>query len=101
MKGPQADIGKGWWGKLYEENGRALLEKVGGEQYVKPDQWNDYIIEAVGGDVKLTINGQVVVDRKGDAQLNRRGQFGLQLHSGGPTEVRFRNLKLEVLAPTR
>mgnify|MGYP002355471947 FL=1 len=30
MKGLQADIGKGWWGKLYEENGRALLwKKIG------------------------------------------------------------------------
>jgi hypothetical protein len=26
MKGYQADIGAGWWGKLYEEHGRALLE---------------------------------------------------------------------------
>jgi putative heme-binding domain-containing protein len=25
MRGPQADIGAGWWGKLYEENGRGLL----------------------------------------------------------------------------
>ena len=25
MKGPQADVGAGWWGKLYEENGRGLL----------------------------------------------------------------------------
>ena len=25
VKGYQADIGKGWWGKLYEEHGRALL----------------------------------------------------------------------------
>ena len=25
MKGPQADVGAGWWGKLYEENGRGLI----------------------------------------------------------------------------
>ena len=25
VKGYQADIGAGWWGKLYEEEGRALL----------------------------------------------------------------------------
>ncbi len=96
MKGPQADIGKGWWGKLYEENGRGLLEKAGGEQWVKPGKWNTYVIEAVGGDVRLTLNGHQVADRKGDAELARRGQLGFQVHSGGPTEVRFRNLKLEV-----
>src|SRR4029077_14251074 len=25
VKGPQADVGAGWWGKLYEENGRGIL----------------------------------------------------------------------------
>src|SRR5262245_13613047 len=30
MRGPQADIGAGWWGKLYEESGRGLLVKEGG-----------------------------------------------------------------------
>ena len=30
MRGYQADIGVGWWGKLYEENRRGLLsEEVG------------------------------------------------------------------------
>src|SRR5206468_7827089 len=24
MKGPQADAGQGWWGKLYEESGRGI-----------------------------------------------------------------------------
>jgi hypothetical protein len=97
MRGPQADIGAGWWGKLYEENGRELLEKEGGEKFVKPNEWNDYVIEAVDGNVKLTINGHVCADRKNDDQLARRGIFGLQLHAGGAQEVRFKELKLEVL----
>jgi putative heme-binding domain-containing protein len=97
MRGPQADIGAGWWGKLYEENGRELLEKEGGEKFVKPNEWNDYVIEADGGNVKLTINGHVCADRKNDDKLARRGIFGLQLHAGGAQEVRFRELKLEVL----
>ena len=32
-----------------------------------------------------------------DAQLSRRGVIGLQVHSGGPMEVRFKDLRLEVL----
>ncbi len=35
MKGPQADVGAGWWGKLYEENGRGLLWDKSGEKHVK------------------------------------------------------------------
>ena len=81
MKGPQADIGAGWWGKLYEENGRALLEPKGGEEFVKPEEWNDYVVEAIDGNVKIWINGNLCTDRKNDEQLARRGVFGLQLHS--------------------
>jgi putative membrane-bound dehydrogenase-like protein len=97
MRGPQADIGVGWWGKLYEENGRAILENAGGEKYVNVDNWNNYIVEAVDGNVKLTINGHVCCDRKNDEKLSRRGIFGLQLHAGGAQEVRFKDMKLEVL----
>jgi putative membrane-bound dehydrogenase-like protein len=96
MRGPQADIGAGWWGKLYEESGRGLLAKDGGEQFVKPDDWNEYVIEANGPTVRITINGKLCTDYTDD-KLARRGVIGLQLHSGGPLEVRFKDIKLEVL----
>ena len=35
VRGYQADIGPGWWGKLYEENGRALLWDKPGERTSK------------------------------------------------------------------
>lgn len=95
MKGYQADIGPGWWGKLYEEHGRALLWKDSGESHVKPGDWNTYEVEAVGTHVRTWINGQLCVDLE-DTGGARRGVFGLQLHSGGPTEVRYRNLRLEL-----
>jgi putative heme-binding domain-containing protein len=95
VKGPQADIGPGWWGKLYEENGRGLLSKESGEKYLKKGDWNTYEIEAVGGHVRTWLNGHLCVDLE-DPQGQTRGQFALQLHSGGKTEVRYRNIKLEV-----
>jgi putative membrane-bound dehydrogenase-like protein len=96
MRGYQCDIGPGWWGKLYEEHGRALLEAAGGEQYVKKGDWNHYEIVAVGSRVRTWINGHLCVDRD-DPEAARRGVIGLQLHSGGPTEVRYRNLQLTLL----
>ncbi|MDB5310620.1 MAG: hypothetical protein JWO38_4822 [Gemmataceae bacterium] len=96
MRGPQADIGAGWWGKLYEESGRGLLVKEGGEKHVKPDDWNDYAVEAKGSRVRIWINGNLVCDYD-DPKLARRGVVGLQVHSGGPTDVRFKEIKLEVL----
>jgi hypothetical protein len=48
VKGYQADIGAGWWGKLYEEHGRGILWDKSGEPHVKPGDWNTYEIVAVG-----------------------------------------------------
>ena len=55
MKGPQADIGLGWWGKLYEENGRAILSDKPGDPYVNQDGWNTYEILAVDGKGKDSV----------------------------------------------
>ncbi|HEY2786286.1 MAG TPA: PVC-type heme-binding CxxCH protein [Fimbriiglobus sp.] len=96
MRGPQADAGAGWWGKLYEESGRGLLWKESGEKYLKPDQWNDYVVEAKGSHVRTWINGNLCVDLD-DPKISKKGIFGLQMHAGGPIEVRFKDLKLELL----
>jgi putative membrane-bound dehydrogenase-like protein len=96
MRGPQADIGAGWWGKLYEEKGRGLLWNKSGEKHVKADEWNDYEIVAEGSRVRTYVNGKLCVDLN-DAMWSRRGIFALQIHTGGPMEVRFKDLKLEVL----
>ena len=95
MKGYQADIGAGWWGKLYEENGRGLLWDKSGEAHVKPGEWNNYEIEAVGRKIRTWINGKLCVDLD-DPDGARRGIFAFQLHSGGPTEVRFKDIELEL-----
>ena len=98
VDGYQADIGAGWWGKLYEEHGRALLWDKSGEAHIKPGEWNTYEIRAVGDHVQTWLNGQPCVDLK-DPKGAQRGILALQLHSGGKTEVRYRNFKLELLEP--
>jgi putative membrane-bound dehydrogenase-like protein len=95
MRGLQADAGAGWWGKLYEENGRALLWDKSGEPWVKPDDWNAYEIVASGNRVRTYLNGQLCVDIQ-DPKISRRGIFGLQMHAGGPLEVRFKDIRLEL-----
>jgi hypothetical protein len=96
VAGYQADIGADWWGKLYEEHGRALLWDKPADQYVKRGDWNQYVIRAEGPRIRTYLNGQPCVDLDDPAGA-RRGIFALQLHSGGKTEVRFRNLALEIL----
>ena len=98
MKGYQADIGQGWWGKLYEESARALkvLEKQpDGDRFVKKGDWNLYEIVAVGDRVLIALNGNQTVDLT-DPKGDKKGLIAPQVHSGGPTEVRFRKMTLEV-----
>ena len=95
MKGDQADVGSGWWGKLYEENGRGLLWDKSGEAHVKTGEWNAYEILAVGPVIRTWINGKPCVDLN-DPVGAKRGVFGLQLHSGDATEVRFKDFRLEL-----
>jgi putative membrane-bound dehydrogenase-like protein len=100
VRGYQADIGAGWWGKLYEEHGRGLLWQNSGEPYVQPAQWNRYRIRAEGSRIRTWINDQLCVDLD-DPQGARRGIIALQLHAGEAMEVRFRDLRLRVLTSTR
>lgn len=96
VKGYQADIGAGWWGKLYEEHGRALLWSQSGEAHITPGEWTHYEIEAVGPHVKTWLNGKLSVDLD-DPPGAKTGIIAFQLHSGGATEVRFKNLELKLI----
>jgi hypothetical protein len=96
VRGYQADIGPGWWGKLYEENGRGLLVDLPLPAAFKPGDWNTYRIEAIGSRVRTWLNDVPCVDFA-DAAGARRGVIALQVHSGGPTEVRFRAPRIEIV----
>jgi len=95
MIGPQADIGAEWWGKLYEVGGRNLIGDVDATSFVRQGQWNTYEIVATGNRFLTALNGNVCVDQT-DELFAKRGVVGFQVHAGEPTEVRFRNLKLEL-----
>ncbi|MCE9556347.1 MAG: DUF1080 domain-containing protein [Planctomycetes bacterium] len=93
-RGYQADIGAGWWGKLYHEQGRGLLDKNNvGQQAVKPGDWNRYEVLAVGDSIWTALNGQLCT-ALGDPKGERQGRIALQIHSGPPMKVEFRGLKL-------
>lgn len=95
VKGYQADVGAGWWGKLYEEHGRGLLWDKSGEAHVKVGDWNTYEIVAVGSKIRTAINGKLCVDLD-DPKGAKQGIVAFQLHSGGPMEIRFKDLQLEL-----
>ena len=74
---------------------QALLQDVDGAQHVRVGEWNTYEILAVGSRIRTAINGRLCVDLD-DPDGAHSGIVGLQVHSGGPTEVRFRKFRVEV-----
>ena len=72
-----------------------MLSARSGEPFVKVDDWNEYEIIAVGTGIKTFLNGHPCVNLE-DSSGARRGIFAFQIHAGGPMEVRFKDLKLEV-----
>jgi len=123
--GYQADIDLAgqWGGALYDEAGRGLLAARGAKVTiaaegqkteaasdlpisVKPDQWHEYSITAQGNHITLKIDGQVtseVFDDQKDPgndphkQADRIGMLALQMHSGPPQKIQFKNIRLKRL----
>ncbi|MFT4548394.1 MAG: hypothetical protein ACI9UA_000283 [Pseudoalteromonas tetraodonis] len=102
MIGYQADVGPGWWGKLYDESRR---RKVIGD-YVKPEvaksvkqgEWNKYRIICRGKKIQLFINGVMTVDyTEPDGKIPLEGLIGLQTHGGSAFQVRYKDISIKEL----
>lgn len=101
VSGYQADLGEKYWGCLYDESRRnkVLVQAPEGlAKVLKPDGWNSYVIRAEGDHITLAINGFKTVDyRETDANIARDGIIAVQVHSGPPLRVEFRNLRIKEL----
>jgi hypothetical protein len=104
VAGYQADIAAGWWGKLYDEARRRKVlagpDKKAIEKIVKPGEWNAYEVRAEGPHIVLKVNGTKTVDYtepEPPEKIAREGIIAVQIHSGGPLTVEFRNLRIKEL----
>lgn len=101
VSGPQADIGKGYWGQLYEERGRSILDSIPeakATMLVHEDDWNNFVITARGNHVTIALNG-LVVNELDDPMFDRSGIIALQVHMGPGTEVRFKDIEIKEISP--
>jgi hypothetical protein len=99
VAGPQADVADGYWGLLYEERMRGILERYPEEEakkLVRKDGWNDMEIIARGDHVVITLNGTKVIDRT-DPKFAPEGIIALQVHVGPPMEVRYKDVVIREL----
>ncbi|QEH37207.1 hypothetical protein OJF2_57940 [Aquisphaera giovannonii] len=99
VSGPQADIAEGYWGLLYEERGRGILERYDeqkAKELVRPGDWNEFVITFKGKHLKVELNGTCVIDRE-DEKFDDEGIIALQTHAGPPMEVRFKDIEITEL----
>lgn len=97
VSGFQADLGGKYWGCLYDESRRkkilaqADLDAVA--KVLKRDDWNEYVIRAVGPRIQLWINGLQTVDyTETEAGIDARGIIALQIHGGPPSEAWYKEI---------
>ncbi len=100
VSGYQADVGQGWWGKLYDESRRNKVlagdDKLGDK--LKKEDWNEYVIRAEGKRIQLWVNGVQTVDyTEADADIATKGIIAVQIHGGDAAEASYRKLRIKEL----
>ena len=123
VKGYQCDMSQpdaAWLGAVYDERGRKVLAQRGQKTVIKADgekvstalqaadkvldgykagEWNEYKITFRGNTLTAGINGKttaVVIDEQ-ESERELSGILALQLHSGPPMKVQFKDIVLKKL----
>ena len=101
ISGYQADIGKGYWGDIYDEHRRGKL--IDGnlsvlKQLLNEDGWNSYIVRCKGDIHELYINGVKTTEYKEiDKNIPSEGVIAFQLHEGGNAMLEIKNITITEL----
>ncbi len=99
--GYQADIGKGYWGDIYDEHRRGKLvsgnlETLQGK--IDEDGWNRYLVRCIGNKHELFINGIKTAEYyETNPKIPSKGVIGVQLHSGGNAKIELKQIKIKTL----
>lgn len=104
MIGYQADLGRGYWGCLYDESRRRTVlarpDEGLTDTVLKPGEWNRYRIVCEGRHIRLWINDVQTVDyTEPDKSIPQKGLIAVQIHGGPPGEAWYRNIRIRPLKP--
>ena len=98
VKGFQAEVDNSpEVGGLYETAMRAWVKRPDPaliKEVVKPGQWTDLLITAIGDDLTVSLNGVTVTELLHDAKGLKEGHLALQLHGGQDMRVQFKDLAI-------
>lgn len=83
---------------VIDKTGKRTATKLGPPVKMNPwPEWNDYHIIAKGNHITLKINGRTaseLIDEE-EAHFDLKGKLGLQLRSGKPMTVQFKDISLK------
>ncbi|MCC7373677.1 MAG: DUF1080 domain-containing protein [Verrucomicrobiales bacterium] len=96
VRGYRVGLGGSNWGQLREQGGRAELSANPPSSDAKPADWNQLEITASGATIRATLNGKPCFDLQ-DTAGSRRGIVAFQLNRGSDTDLRIKDLHLELL----
>ena len=98
VKGFQAEVDNSKEvGGLYETAMRAWVRKPDPEliaRTVKPGEWTDLLVTAVGDNITVSLNGVKVTELLGDTKCLKEGHIALQLHGNMDMRVQFKDLAI-------
>jgi hypothetical protein len=88
----------------FDINGRrdaAKIDGAGGAAWFRLEEWHEYHLVCVGSKVTLRVDGRLAaeVEDQDERRQELQGVFALQLHSGPPTVVQFKDIALKILKP--
>ena len=87
---------------VIDQRGGKHFTKIEGAvtpKHIRKHDWNEVHVVARGHHLYFTINGKMaseVIDNEAAKRIDR-GAIGLQLHSGHPMTIQFREIRLKRL----
>lgn len=108
VRGPQVDVGKGYWGSLYGEGVGGMMKASSPDlikKAVKEAEFNDYVITAKGTKITVKVNGETMIDQdfptlpgKDAKPAPKEGIIAFQAHGGyAKMRVEFTDVTFKVL----
>ncbi|HLV00687.1 MAG TPA: DUF1080 domain-containing protein [Acidobacteriota bacterium] len=86
-------------GGIHEPYGRGWVAwpTPRNESVIRPDDWNDLLIRVEANHVITRLNGVEMVNFTDPRPKNRVGKIALQVHPGGGSRIRFKDVWIRVL----
>lgn len=86
-------------GGIYESYGRGWLYQIPEEKedILKPDEWNELVIQVQDNRVITWLNNEMMTDLIDEKIGGAVGSIALQIHDGGGIKVRWKNIFIKEL----